>query len=149
MESNIALQKKVLNLSYLLTIMSRIAAEHILTNIPCEEKATSEEVLKKKKKLINEEAEVEILEETITRVHEETIDRVHRVDPKKNKNQAVVKFFTFRRQKLFYRARKKLKNGIRLHIDLTRKRFNLLLDAQSFIKVKKMLKMSMPISIAI
>ena len=41
---------------------------------------------------------------------------------------------------LFYRARKKLKNGIKLHIDLTKKRFNLLLDAQSFIQSKENVK---------
>ena len=104
-----------------------------ITNIPCEEKETSEEVLKKVKKLIKEEAEVYI--------PEENIDRVHRVGPKKNKNQAIiVKFSTFRHWTLFYRARKKLKNGVKLHIDLTKKRFNLLLDAQSFIQGKENVK---------
>ena len=39
----------------------------------------------------------------------------------------------FRHQILFYRARKKLNNVIKLLIDLVKKRFNLLLDAQSFI----------------
>ena len=39
----------------------------------------------------------------------------------------------FRHRTLFYRARKKLKNGIKFHIDLTKKRFNLL-DAWSFIQ---------------
>ena len=39
----------------------------------------------------------------------------------------------FRHGTLFYRARKKLKNGIKFHIDLTKKRFNLL-DAWSFIQ---------------
>ena len=47
-----------------------------ITNIPCEEKETSEKVLKKKKKLINEEAEVDI--------PEKTVDRAHHVGPKKN-----------------------------------------------------------------
>ena len=54
------------------------------------------------KKLIIEEAEVDI--------PEETIDRAHRVGPKKNKNQGViVDFSTFRHRTLFCRARKKLK----------------------------------------
>ena len=43
----------------------------------------------------------------------------------------------FRHWALFYRVRKKLKNGIKLHIDLTKKRFNLLLDAQLFIQDKE------------
>ena len=54
-----------------------------ITSIFCEEKETSEEVLQKEKKLINEEAEVEI--------PEETIDKAHRVGPNKNKNQAIIK----------------------------------------------------------
>ena len=75
------------------------------------------------------------LKETIP---EETIDRARRVGPKKNKNQAIiVKFSTLRHQALFYRARKKLKNGIKLHIDLIKKRFYLLLDVQSFIQGKE------------
>ena len=116
--------------------MSRIAAEDVLELLIYLKKKRKHAKMywKKCKNLINEEAEVEIPEEIIDRVHEETIDRDHRVGPEKNKNQAIiVKFFTFRNRKLFHRARKKLKNGIKLHIDLTRKRFNLLLDAQSFI----------------
>ena len=46
----------------------------------------------------------------------------------------------FRHRALFSRARRKLKNGIKLHIDLTKKRFNLLLDAQSFIQSKENVK---------
>ena len=103
-----------------------------ITNIPCEEKETSEEVLKKEK-TIKEEAEVY--------TPEETIDRAHRVGPKKNKNQAIiVNFSTFRHRTLFYRARKKLSNGIKLHADLTKKRFNLLLDVQSFTQGKENVK---------
>ena len=74
------------------------------------------------KKLIKEEAEVD--------VPEKTNDRAHRVGPKRKKNQAIiVRFSTFRHRTLFYRAREKLKNGVKSHIDLTKKRFNLLLDA--------------------
>ena len=116
-----------------------------ITSIPCEEKEASEEVLKKVKILIKKEAEVDI--------PEETVDRAHRVGPKKNKNQAIRnKFFTFRHRTVFYRVRKTLKNGIKLHIDLTKKRFNLLLDVQSFIQGKENVEYvyaDMPISIAI
>ena len=41
---------------------------------------------------------------------------------------------------MFYRARKKLKNGIKLHIDLKKKRFNLPLDSQSFVQDKENVK---------
>ena len=78
-ESNIALQKKCSDLE-----LSIVNNEHYsrrtclrITNIPCEEKETSKEVLKKVKKLIKEEAEVGI--------PEESIDRSHRAGPKKNK----------------------------------------------------------------
>ena len=134
-ESNIALQKKCSDLELSIDNNEQYSRSACLriTNIPCEEKETSEEVLNKVKKIINEEAEVEI--------PEETIDRAHRVGPKKNKNQTIiVKFSTFRHRTLFYRARKKLKNGIKLHIDLTKKRFNLLLDAQSFIQGEENVK---------
>ena len=120
-ESNITLQRKCSDLELSIDNNEQYSRRTCLrtTNIPCEEKETSEEVLKKKIKKNNEEAEVEI--------PEETIDRAHRVGRKKNKNKK------FRHRNLFYRTRKKLKNGIKLHIDLTKKRFNLLLDAQSFI----------------
>ena len=66
-ESNTALQKKCSNLE--LSIDNSEQYSHRtclrLTNIPCEEKETREEVLKKVKKLIKEEAEVDIPEETI------------------------------------------------------------------------------------
>ena len=143
-ESNIALQKKCSDLELSIDNNEQHNRRTYLriTNIPCEEKDKSEEVLKKVKKLIKEKAEFGI--------PEETIDRAHRVGPKKSKNQAIiVKFSTFRHRALFYMARKKLKNGIKLHIDLIKKRLNLLLDAQSLFKVKKLLNMSIPISLAI
>ena len=72
---------------------------------------------------------------------EKSIDRALRVSQKKNKNQAIiVQFSTFRLRTWLYRARKKLKNGIKLDIDLTKRRFNLLLDAQSFIQCKENVK---------
>ena len=54
---------------------------------------------------------------------------------KKDKKQAIiVKFTTFRHRTLLCRARKKLKNGVKLHIDLSRKRFKLLLDPQKYVE---------------
>ena len=62
LESNIALQIKFsVNLSFQLTIMSGIVAEHVLESLTYLVKKSkpmrNEEVLKKVKKLINEEAE--------------------------------------------------------------------------------------------
>ena len=54
------------------------------------------------KKLINEEAEVDI--------PEKTIDTAYCVGPKKNKNQAIiVTFFTFRRCKFFIEPKRNSK----------------------------------------
>ena len=52
----------------------------------------------------------------------------------------MVKFSTFRHLALFYRARKILRNGIKLHIDLRKKRFNVFLDAQYFVQGKENVK---------
>ena len=143
-ESNNVLQKKCSDLELSINNNEQYIHRTCLriTDIPLEEKKRSEEVLKKVKKLIKEEAEVDI--------SEETIDRAHRVGPKKSKNQAIiVKFFTFRHRTLFYRARKKLKNGIKLDIDLIKKRFTYFLVLSRLFKVKKILNISIPISIAI
>ena len=68
-ESNIALQKKCSDLELSIDNNEQYSRRTCLriTNIPCEEKETSEEVLKNVKKLIKEEAEVEIPEATIDR----------------------------------------------------------------------------------
>ena len=143
-ESNIALQKKCSDLELSIDNNEQYSCRTCLriTNIPCEEKETTEEVLKKVKKLIKEEAEADI--------PEETIDRPYCVGPKKSKNQAIiVKFSTLTHWTLFYRARKKLKNGIKLHIDLKKKNLTYFLMLSHLFKVKKMLNMSVPILIAI
>ena len=95
-ESNIAFQKKCSDLELSVDNNEQYSRRTCLriTNIPCEEKKTSEEVLKKVKKLIKEEVGVDI--------PEEIIDRAHRVGPKKSKNQAIiVKFSTFRHRHCF------------------------------------------------
>ena len=57
------------------------------------------------------------------------------LDPKKDKKQAIiVKFTTFSHRTLLCRARRQLKNGVKLHIDLSKKRFKLLLDAQKYVE---------------
>ena len=57
------------------------------------------------------------------------------LDPKKDKKQAIiVKFTTYSHRTLLCRARRQLKNGVKLHIDLSKKRFKLLLDAQKYVE---------------
>ena len=48
--------------------------------------------------------------------------RAHRNGPQKDKKQAViVKFTTFRHRTLLFRARRKLINGVKMHVDLSKK----------------------------
>ena len=57
------------------------------------------------------------------------------LDPKKDKKQAIIiKFTLFRHCTLLFRAGRKLKNGVKLHVDLSRKRFKLLLGAQKYVE---------------
>ena len=56
------------------------------------------------------------------------------MDPKKDKNQTIiVKLTKFRHHTLLFRARK-LKNAVKLHVDLSQKRFKVLLDVQKYIE---------------
>ena len=98
-----------------------------ITNVPCEKDETSEKVLEKVKKLVNE-AGVD--------VPDSNIDRAHCIGPKKKKKkqEIIVKFATFRHHTLLFRARRKLKNGFKLHVDLSNKRFKLLLVAQKYVE---------------
>ena len=88
-ESNIALQKNKKRFGLELSVENDEQYSHRtclrITSIPCEEKGTREEVLKKLQKIINEEAEVDI--------PEETIDRAHCVGPKKKKSSYHSYFF--------------------------------------------------------
>ena len=71
-----------------------------------------EKVLEKVKRLVNE-AGVDI--------PDSNINKAHRIRTKKDKKQTIiVKFTTFRHRTLLYRARRKLKNGVKLHIDLSK-----------------------------
>ena len=98
-----------------------------ITNIPCKKDETLEKVLEKVKKMINE-AGID--------VPDSNTDRAHRIGPKKDKKQAImVKFTTFRHRTLLFRARRKLKNGLKLNVDLSKERFKLLLDTQNMSKM--------------
>ena len=71
------------------------------------------------------------------------IDRAHRVGPvyenrdKKKMKSIIVKFNNFRIRSQFYEKRKKLKEGIRVKIDLTKKNYNLLREIMDLLSAKK------------
>ena len=69
------------------------------------------------------------------------LDRFHGIGPintdiKTNEKckSIIVRFTTFRPRTLFYRARKNLKNGFKVKLDLTKSRFNLLKKANDHVK---------------
>ena len=127
-ETNVALQEKCKNLEHFVECNEQYSRRTCLriTNIPCEKDETLEKVLEKVKKLVNE-AGVDI--------PNSNIDRAHRIGSKKDKKQAIiVKFTTFRHCTLLFRARRKLKDGAKLHVDLSKKRFKFLLDAQKYVE---------------
>ena len=60
------------------------------------------------------------------------IDRAHRVS--KTDDTVIVTFTTFRHRTMFYRKRKELKNGVKVHLDLTKARLDLLIKASKYVK---------------
>ena len=77
-ENNVALQEKCSNLEHLVECNGQYSRRICLriTNIPCEKDETSEKVLEKVKKLMNE---------TGVDIPESNIHRAHRIGPKKDK----------------------------------------------------------------
>ena len=96
-----------------------------MSGIPTKEKETADMVFGKVKNLI---------EESGVDISNSTIDRAHRIGKKKGSSQQIiVRFTTHRHRALLYKARKNIKSGLKVHIDLMKKRFNLLKDAQNFV----------------
>ena len=69
------------------------------------------------------------------------LDRAHRIRPSytdkttsKKCKSIISRFTTFRHRTLFYRARKNLKSGFKVKLDLTKSRFNLLKKANDHVK---------------
>ena len=60
------------------------------------------------------------------------IDRAHRVS--RTDDTVIVRFTTFRHRTMFYRKRKELKNGVKVHLDLTKARLDLLIKASKYVK---------------
>ena len=71
----------------------------------------------------------------------DVLDRAHRIGPSytdritsKKCKSIIVRFTAFRQRALFYRARKKLKSGFKVKLDLTKSRLNLLKKANYHVK---------------
>ena len=99
--------------------------------LPVKENETSSMVLEDVKSLF-EEAGIEI--------PDTVIDRAHRIgkgytDPKTQKKckSVIMRFTTFRHRTIVYRSKKKLRNGVKVRLDLTKRRHDLLSDASKLV----------------
>ena len=59
------------------------------------------------------------------------IDQLHRV--RRTDDTVIVRFTTFSYGTLFYRRRKELKNGIKVHLELTKARLDLLIKVSKYV----------------
>ena len=133
-------QKQVLELKKE-NIKNRVASEENeqygrklclrIDGIPTEKKVSSENVLDKVPEMWTE-AGVDI--------PNEVVDRAHRIGPSytdKNLNveckSVIVHFTTFRHRTMADRAKKKMKSGVRVKLDLTKSRYTLLTDANKVV----------------
>ena len=103
-----------------------------IDGVPTVQNESSEEVLENVKSLFTE-LKVEI--------PDTVLDRAHRIGPSymdkvsnKNCKSIIVRFTTFRHRTMFYRVRKNLRKGIKVKLDLTKSRFNLLKQANDHVK---------------
>ena len=102
-----------------------------IDGVPTVKDETSDDVLKYTNSLFTE-AKVDI--------PENVVDRAHRIGPtytdkKSNKvcKSIIVRFTTFRHRTMFFRARKNLKKGVKVKLDLTKSRYNLLKQANEHV----------------
>ena len=109
-------------------------ADSSLSNygVPTKTNESSDDVLDSVKSLFKE-AKVDI--------PESVIDRAHRIgsrylDASSNNcyKSIIVYFTTFRHRTMFYRAKNKLKRGVRIKLDLTKSRYDLLKRANDHVK---------------
>ena len=108
-----------------------------IDGVPTEKNETSEEVFKKV---------TEMCKEAKLDIPEVVIDRAHRIGNEYENNSKVkcksiiVRFTTFRHRTCFYRAKKKFKKGVKVKIDLTKKRHSLLVEANKYCEKSRMVK---------
>ena len=94
-----------------------------IKNMKKQENESSEEVLEEIKCLFSE-ASINIPDACFDRAY-----RVSRTD-----DTVTVRFTKFRHRTMFYRKRKELKNGVKVHLDLTKARLDLLIKASKYVK---------------
>ena len=94
-----------------------------IKNLKKQENESSEEVLEEIKCLFSEAS---------INIPDACIDRAHRVS--KTDDTVIVTFTTFRHRTMFYRKRKELKNGVKVHLNLTKARLNLLIKGRKYVK---------------
>ena len=80
----------------------------------------------------------EVFDEIGVNVPDAVIDTAHRIGPKKTievetRQQMIVRLTTWRHRSEVYRARKKTKK-VKIHLDLTKRRLDLLILANSLLK---------------
>ena len=83
---------------------------------------------------------VDMCKEAGVDIPDTVIDRAHRIGKaytdnktKKNCKGIIVRFTTFRHRTMVYRAKKNLKNDVRVKLDLTKKRYDLLMSANNHV----------------
>ena len=60
------------------------------------------------------------------------IDRAHRIN--RIDDTVILRFTTFRHHTMFSRRRKELKNGVKVYLDLTKARLDLLIKVSKYVK---------------
>ena len=80
-------------------------------------------------------------------VPDAVVDRAHRIGQgytdsktKQKCKSTIIRFSTFRHRTRVYRAKKNLKKGVKVHLDLTKRRYKLLQDANSLVKDNREVK---------
>lgn len=74
---------------------------------------------------------IEVCKDSNVLINHADIDRAHRIG--KDRKTMIVKFHSFGKRSALYKARKNLKNGIKIHLDITKARLNILDDAKKLI----------------
>ena len=103
-----------------------------IDGVPAKANESSDDVLDSVKSLFKE-SKVDIPESVIDRAHR-IGSRYLGVSSNNYCKSIIIRFATFRHRTMFYRAKNKLKRGMRIKLDLTKSRYNLLKKANDHVK---------------
>ena len=92
-------------------------------NLKKQENKSSKKVLEEIKYLFSEAS---------INISDACIDRAHRVS--KTDDKVIMRFTRFHHRTMFFRKRKELKNEVKVHLDLTKARLDLLIKASKYVK---------------